>query len=86
MLFGGSIRVAKSSFPPWHLYLLHFNGQQITKVGNIFLKVVLANVVFMVFAVNVNEIVDEVKVADNASSFEDILDFVKYSFGRDKHV
>jgi hypothetical protein len=46
----------------------------------------LANVVFMVFAVNVNEIVDEVKVADNASSFEDILDFVKYSFGRDKHV
>jgi hypothetical protein len=86
MLFGGSISMAKSSFPPWHLYFLHFIGQLITEVGNIFLKVILVNVVFMVFAVNVNEIVNEVKMADNASSFEDILSFVKDSFGRDKHV
>jgi hypothetical protein len=78
--------MAKSSFPPWHLYLWLLNCQLITEVGNIFLKVVLANVVFMVIAVNVNEIVDKIKVTDKASAFEDILDFVKHSFGRNKHI
>jgi Gpi18-like mannosyltransferase len=86
MLFGGSIRVAKSSFSPWHLYCLHIIGELITEVGNIFLEFVLANFTFMVFAFNVNKIVDEVKVADNASAFEDILDFVIDSFGRNKYV
>jgi hypothetical protein len=86
MLFGGSISMAKSPFPPWHLSCLHFIGQLITEIGNIFLKAILANVIFMVFTINVNEIVDEVKVADNTSSFEDIFDFVKDSFGWDKHV
>jgi hypothetical protein len=86
MLFGGSISMAKSPFPPWHLSCLHFIGQLITEIGNIFLKAILANVIFMVFTINVNEIVDEVKVADNTSAFEDIFDFVKDSFGWDKHV